>query len=397
MKIAILGIQSSLYNNTNQNEVIDYIKNNLAKQGKETSLVSYFSNDFNLLNSTMQSNYDAIFLIGSDSAIYNNNIKESLAKILGVKLEKNLLCENNIIAYCNDKNIEYSMQEELLSIFPINAKIIYDNNYLDNGFYYRFNQTDLFVLPPNIDFVSLVFKSEILPYFDTNCNNNDNKLIIKCYGMLEKDITELLNNELNVPQIDLSIFGCRLDNTINIKYSQSNANIAQTFIADICSKLSKLIYSTEDMSLYETATNLLELQSKKIVIAETITNGQLAYNLMKLNKNSVEKSITTSSFDSIAKQLKLNERIVNQFGKYSVNTIYELDNLLLQQSSADIAVFILADTQLDCCYISIGDIEGIHVYKNKVKSYNKTNIDMICDTALFYLIKKLRQKDLQFI
>ena len=181
------------------------------------------------------------------------------------------------------------------------------------------------------------------------------------------------------------------------KFKRSDITIVQPIIADICSKLSKLIYATEDTSLYETASNLLSIQKKKTVIAETITIGNITRNLLKHGYNNVDKGITVTNFDSIAKQLKLNERVVNQFGKYSVNTVYELDNLLLEQSSAEISIFVLGDKDIDTCFIAIGDIDGIHVYKNKIQLSNESNISNISKTATLYLIKKLKQNSLQFV
>ena len=110
----------------------------------------------------------------------------------------------------------------------------------------------------------------------------------------------------------------------------------------------------------------------------------------------MEQGRVFSNFDCLASSLKLESRIVSQFGKFSVNTVYELDNLLLQSSKADIAIVVLGDKNCDTCYIAIGDIDGIHVYKNKIFSFDDALIETLSDTTLFYLIKKLRQNDLQF-
>ena len=398
MKIAIVGINNSLIDLTSQNEVIDFVKFNINKQGKSPSLISYFSNNIDNLRYTMQQGYDILFVIGTDSIIFNHNLKDNLSRIFSVKLEKNTTCESMLMEYCSSRQIVYSSQEEMQTEFPINSQVICKQDYFNNGFTYKYNSTLIVMLPADIDFVKEIYQTNIMPFI---CGNNtDNELYetmtIRCYGLLQKVLKTLIADELNNSKIDINIVSKRLDNAIHIKFKNNDISSVQPIIADICSKLSKLIYATEDTSLYETAVNLLTIQNKKVVIAETITSGNITRNILKQGYNVVEKGISVTSFDTIAKQLKLNERVVNQFGKYSVNTVYELDNLLLEQSTAEISIMVLGSMDNDTCYMAIGDIDGIHVYKNKIQSIDNSTIEMLSETTMFYLIKKLRQNDLQF-
>ncbi len=398
MKIAIIGINNSFIDLSRQNDVIDYIKFNMIKQGKSPSLISYFNNNIDFLRNTLNQQYDIVFFIGTDSIIFNNNIKDNIAKIIGCKLEKHNICEQSLMSYCSINNIVYSQQEELQTLFPTNSQPIFKSSYFDNGFTYKFNSTQIFFLPSNVQFVEEIYQSSLLPFINSNSYSDDNfqNMTIKCYGILEKDLRTLLSEELINPNLDISIVNCRLDNAIYIRYDNNFHASVQPVIADICSKLSKLIYATEDISLYKTATNLLNIQNKRISIAETITKGNITTKICNIDNSIIDKGIIVSTFDSIAKHLKIQERIVNQFGKYSVNTVYELNNLLLEQSNSDISIFVLGDKSVDTCYIAIGDIEGIHVYKNKVSVYDNTTSQMLSETTMFYLIKKLRQNDLQF-
>lgn len=398
MKIAIIGINNSLVDLSNQNEVIDFLKFNIVKQGKKPSLVSYFNNSVENLRAIIQQNYDIIFVIGSDSIIFNHNLKDNLAKIFGVRLEKHNPCELAIKDYCSTNNIIYDSQEEMLTLFPTNSQPIYKTSYFNNGFTYKLNNTQVFMFPSDIDFVRDVYSFSIHPFLSDNTVTNGilDTMTIRCYGILEKDLRELIEDELKHPNINVNIVSTRLDNILYISYSNNDITTIQPVIADICSKLSKLIYATEDTSLYQTAVDLLSIHRKRLVLAETLTKGNITSHIMKLDDSVLEKSIIVNNFDSIARQLKLSERIVNQFGKYSVNSVYELDNLLLEQANSELAIFVLGDKASDTCFIAIGDIDGIHVYKNKFLTYNQSTIDMLSETTMFYLIKKLRQNDLQF-
>ena len=376
---------------------IDFIKFNINKQGKSASLISFFPNNIDNLRYTMQQGYDILFVIGSDSIIFNHNLKDNLSRIFAVRLDKYNPCEVMLMDYCAKRNIVYSGQEEMQCFFPTNSQVLCKSNHFSNGFTYKYNSTQVVMLPSDIDFVKEIFDSNIMPFIAHNTDQEHNEtMTIRCYGLLEKDLRNLIAEEINNTKLEINISSRRLDNAIYIKFKSSDSVYIQPIIADICSKLSKLIYATEDTSIYETAANLLSIQKKRTVIAETITIGNITRNLLKHGVNAVEKGITVTNFDSIAKQLKLNERVVNQFGKYSVNTVYELDNLLLEQSIADISIFVLGDKDIDTCFIAIGDIDGIHVYKNKVLTLDNSAIEMISETTMFYLIKKLRQNDLQF-
>ena len=96
-------------------------------------------------------------------------------------------------------------------------------------------------------------------------------------------------------------------------------------------------------------------------------------------------------------KLSIDKNIIDSYGEYSVNTIYELSNSLLEHSTADIVVFTLGDKNHDICYMCIGDIDGIHVYKNKINIKDDNMVINLTKTAIFYLIRKLKQNNLQFI
>ena len=61
---------------------------------------------------------------------------------------------------------------------------------------------------------------------------------------------------------------------------------------------------------------------------------------------------------------------------------------MLEKTSADNVLFVLADKfNPDICYIAVGDIEGIHVYKNKIVGSKNIYTETISKTSIFYLIK----------
>ena len=75
---------------------------------------------------------------------------------------------------------------------------------------------------------------------------------------------------------------------------------------------------------------------------------------------------------------------------------------LLEKTKADIVVSITGyasgtkDGQGGLVYISVGDKNEIHVYKNVFSGSRQEIIDIATKTAYFYLVKKLRKKDFYF-
>ncbi|MGN0961360.1 MAG: hypothetical protein ACI4PF_04085 [Christensenellales bacterium] len=396
MKIAIIGLNSNLIKSKEQEKIINYLKNRLYEMGENVSLISYFDNNFDSLRNIISQKFDVLFVIGNDQTIYNYNIKENLSRIFGDKLENNNACFNALKKYCNECNINFSVQEEMEGKVPSKSIPLCNEKFLNNGFMYKYLEQYIIFLPSNYDFATMNYNNYILPLLIDISKNNLECLIIRCYGILERDIRNLISEELMNSDINIQIINERLDNKIYIRYDINKVKNIQNILSTICSKLNKFIYSMEDTNLYQTAKYLLNLHKKQLVVAETITLGNITKNLCCLDNSLISDAFIFNNFENIIKQLNLDSRVVDKYGKYSVNTIYELDNLLLEQSNAQIAIFVLGDITLDTCYIAIGDFEGIHVYKNKILTSDENLIDNISDTALFYLIKKLRQNDLQF-
>lgn len=367
MKIAIV-INDTCACQSKYIHATDIIQSNIFKLGKEVSLVSFAQNigDFNHIIG----NYNCVLLLyNANKQSYFKTTKD-LSSTFDIQLEStkpNWVTLQNATLF-EEKELEYM------------------------GYCLRINSTQIIVLPNDVEYIRKVFESNIKNIINGNDDQHYESVCLKCYGILEDDAKNLISQYCN--NLSIRYLSNRLNLTIFIDYNiQQNPN-AQLSIAEICSALSKFIYSTDDCSLVDTVNNLLVVQNKKLIIGETITLGNMNSLLLDFGCINIDSSHVFVSLDQMFKFLKVDNRVVNQFGKCSVNTVYELNNLLLQSSNADVAVFILGDKMSEYCYIAIGDIEGIHVYKNKVNYEDVNHIDMIVETSMFYLIKKLRNNNL---
>ena len=398
MRIGIVALNSNLIHSNEQSNIIEYLNKKLYEIGEKVSLISYFDNNYERLRSIVQENYDLIFFIGTDEAIYNYNVKNNLSRIVGDKLANNDSSYTALKKYCNDNNIVFSMQEESEVMLPSNAIPLVSSEYYNNGFMHKFNNTYIVFLPENIDFVKINYESYILPLVREITMISSECQVIKCFGILEKDIRSMISDYFALDNITINIISDNLDSAIYIRYNKDcDHQKTQSTISDIVSILNKFIYALEDVSIYEMATQLLKLYNKTISIGETITLGNITRELSQLNSNLINDSHIYLKFDAMKAELGLDNKVIDQFGKYSVNSVYELCNGLLEKYGADNALFVLADNDIrDICYVAVGDLDGIHVYKNKINTKDLCYVDNISKTAIFYLIKKLKQNSLQF-
>jgi len=398
MKIACIALNSNLINNDEQTKIINYINTKLYEIGENISLISYFANSYDNIKQITNNSYDLIFFIGTSEVMYNHNIKDNIARSFGDKLVRHENSYLSLNKYCQTNNITFSVQEETEILLPSKCIPLVSNDYYSNGFLYKYNNTYSVYLPSNLEFVKYNYISYILPLISDLVGMNYEYQVVKCFGLLEKDIRSSISDCFGKENISINIISNDLDTTIYIRYkNDSNLSQIQEIISNIISKLNKFIYSLEDVTIYQMALDLLHIQHKNICVGETITIGNLTKELSMVNSNNIKSSNIYLDYDSMINELKIDTKIIDQFGKYSVNTVYELSNALLEKTGSDNVLFVLADKDNpDICYMAIGDIDGIHVYKNKVISTSEKNIDTISKTAIFYLIKKLKQNSLQF-
>jgi len=396
MKIACIALTNNLINIEEQIEIINCIKNKYYEIGETISLISYFDANINDLEKIIFDNFDKIFLIGDDS-YYNKTIKEYLSKITNSSLEISQELYSNLNKYCSKNNAIFSLQEEQDVIIPNNAIPICFSDIREVGFIENLDSRVLVFVPNSFVFVKKLIDTDYASLFKNNSNSMYEYQIIKCFGILKKDIYKLIK-DVNLDNIDLTITSDNLDVKIKIKYkTDCDNNIIQNTISNIITILNKYIYALEDVSIYDMAIQLLSLQRKKIAISETITYGNIIKNLSLRNKSNIVLSQIFLNENDLLKTYNIDNIVIQENGIFSVNAVYEFANSILEKSLGDIVLFLFGKDDSDVCYIAIGDIDGIHIYKNRINARDNKIIENLSKTAIFYLIKKLKQNNLQFL
>lgn len=401
MKISCIILNSNLINCSEQTEVVNYISKKLYEIGENISLISYFDNSIEKIKNIIEDNNDIVFLIGTSQVLFNLGIKQNISRLFNEQMQNSDVCYNNLKLYCENHNIPFSMQEENEVQLPTNSIPLVSKNNYNNGFIYKKDNSFTIFLPESLDFAKENLDKIIDIINLKKSDNNDFEYqTIKCFGILESDIKKLIGEYFNYSDISIDIVSNDLDNTIYIKYNAScNYSKVQEYISSIISILNKYIYSLDDDSVYKMANDLLSIQRKNVAIGETITLGNITKEMAQISPQFISSSNIYVNFESIINDLKIDDNVIREYGKYSVNTVYEFANALLDKHPNDIVVFVLGDmsNKENTCFMTIGDIDGIHVYKNKINIKNDKTISNLSKTAIFYLIKKLKHNDLHFM
>ena len=105
MKIACIGINQNLIHIEAQSKIINFINKQLFQLGERVSLISYLDNNLEHIRNIINDRYDLLFFIGTESSIFNHNIKENLSRLLQDKLDSNSSCYKSLSDYCNKNNV----------------------------------------------------------------------------------------------------------------------------------------------------------------------------------------------------------------------------------------------------------------------------------------------------
>ena len=408
MKVSCISINTNILLGKEHDIVGEYLSKKLLDSGVtfNKKIITHSSPEQikEALN-FVQDNF--IFVIGEKSSAKNYNIKNILARFFGATFTQNQDAVSLINGFYTSHNLMPPIEAQNDYYLPVGAEILKSKTTADIGFMFSANKTFCF-LPNNLDFVKEVFESTLLPYFVKEVRAVYQTTTIKTFGIAEKDIIYLLQDLFNNKyKIFISTYPNNLEVEISIRYTKNlDRNILQAFIARIYDKLKKYIYANEDISIFRNAYDLLKLSNKRLAIAESITNGNIVNNFLSSSKEAdqmLSRGVVTTNVESAIKNLNINKATINKSGFVSVDTAYEMATNLLNGSENDVVVVTCGEwigeytsaNQL-VCYIAVGDIDGIHVYKNTYSGEYSAIIDNISKSAMFYLIKKIKQNGLFF-
>lgn len=227
--------------------------------------------------------------------------------------------------------------------------------------------------------------------------------IFKCFGISKNEIKTVLAPFLQDNKgVFISIEGEQLLIDIILQAEDTNSFFYEVS-REVFEKFNKYIYAESNISLEQTAFELLKLNDLKIATAESVTGGEIVSSLIKKNigasKVIIEGNVVYSN-DAKLRRLGVNKQILDQYSSVSLETTYEMARCLIQSTNADIVIsttgYATSNSPKEeegLIFIGLGDRGKIDIFKNKFSGNREQIIETSAKAALFYLIKKLRKND----
>lgn len=409
MKTSILRVSNDILLGKKQDNLSQYLLKHCLEIGEIISCVNTCENHPDHITkqiSNMDSNL--IIVIGESISSRNANIKKTIASIVGQEFIKNNLAESTVKAYYAESNIPVLFDSENEFYLPSGANLLpVKISALQSFIVTGKNKTFVFI-PGELDIVKYIFENYLKEYIKQSLTTKYATATIKTFGISEKDIYSILSDLIkNKHKILFLTYPNNLEVSIVIRYNETLSNeIVADVIQKVYERLNKYIYAGEEVSIVQRAVDLLNIGSRKLAVAETITGGNISTSLIKNCENITNcllESIVCSNESSLVSRLKVSPAIISQYGTVSVETAYEMAAGLLETSTADIVLTTSGlidykenDKVGKLCYIAVGNNDGIHVYKNMLYGTREQVIESLTQTAFFYLIKNIKQNDLFF-
>lgn len=258
--------------------------------------------------------------------------------------------------------------------------------------------------------------------------------VFKCFGISKSDVKSLLSPLMQDNKgVLISIDGQQLLIDVTIQADDNNVHFYD-ISREIFEKLNKYIYAESEISLEETAFELLKLHKLTLAVGESVTGGDLISSLIKKNPGASEiivEGVVVYSNDAKMRRLGVSQQVLNSHTSVSVQTTHDMAKGLLKTTPADIVIAttgyagsitstsssyintsdtnssnvsksalslpktngLSSNQDIGLVYIAIGDRGRIDVFKNKFYGTREEIIETTSASALFYLIKKLRKND----
>lgn len=402
MKINCIYVNPNILIGKKPDDTLSFLGKSLLTLGITFNRVDIIQNSGEQILSCLKNDHaDITIIIGTNDSKDNFNIKNTLADYYKLSMERNVNAVKAVENYFTYEKKSPVKNVENEYYMPKTAMC------LDNAMSYlqgmaMFRDGIVVLVPDDLDSVKYLFNNSLFPIVTKEIKVAYDVTTLKLFGLPEKEILSAIKDITSQNQdILISTVSEDLETTLIIRYNMLiEKQRLNNFISDIYEKLRKFIYSDEDISLYQLALDLLTIGNKTLSIFETITGGNVSSEFNKCNStgNIITQAQVIFNPNTLVEELGVNGAIIKNNGLVSVESTYEIASAILEKHPNDTVLVTCGDLQdpNHICFIAIGDIDGIHVYKNSYSGNKDQVVKTISKCSVFYLIKKLKQNDLFF-
>ena len=386
MKIGVLRISDEILCGEAKDKTAEMITAGFFKQNIDiSSLITAKAADFKQNLQFLITNSDAAVVV-CDVPDFEK-IKKQVCEITNDSLKLNEFAKTGVLAYFKKLSLPFRESSSKNFVLPSSARCILNTVSENVGFIFKIGEKSVFVIPSEAEEAKNMFFGSVLPLISNMFNKNYYSVVIKTFAISENDINELISSISSNSKINVSVFTKGLVCEILIRYRSTTDNlIINEIVSSIYEKIGKYIFTDENKDLADIVCDILKVQNKSLTIFEDATFGSLTKEIVKAK--SFEEIMLQKS-EIIATSAAKNDLCEENLDEENFLKTILQNNVV--QNSVCVANLKCADEK-NSYLIGICIDEDVEVYKIKLTGEDDDISLKLNQTALFYLIKKLKQK-----
>lgn len=221
--------------------------------------------------------------------------------------------------------------------------------------------------------------------------------VFKLFGVNEK----LLSSFFEKHGVKHTITKNKNDYLLKLDFSLLTDTQIDVILKEFLLKFEKFIYAESDITLREQLVKILTVRGVKISTAESFTGGGVAHEITAVSGASkvFYEGVVAYSPESKHQRLNVSYVTLDNYKPVSSQVACEMVKGLLEGGNAQFAISTTgiagpksddSDFEVGLCYIGIGSVSKIMVFKHKFKGDRQEIIKNGIDIALFHAIMALR-------
>lgn len=379
-------------------EVTEYVMRSFAAQNISPQSVNHVAKAEAASLLSEGSSADCVIIVGG-----GETAKKLLAKKAGVQLAVSETAGERYNVMLK-KNSAYALSPKAYEKFvsyPEGFEVLKPLYGAECGAVRVKGKKMLVYLPEEKEDALYIFSEEILPRA-VKCRGYELRSYqFKLFGADRAEMKRKLSEMPKSRGYTLSSYtDYRKDTLIGITFSRkTEENEEREVISRLYNLFSEYIYADSDISLEQSAVDTLKVRKKKVGVGESLTGGLISSKIVSVAGASevFDEGFVTYANESKHSVLNVNEATLRKYGAVSDQTAYEMAVGLLSRG-CDYAVATTgiagpeggsAEKPVGLCFTAVGNMEGIHIYRQVFEGDRNGIREQIACDALFKLIRML--------
>ncbi len=383
---------------TNNNNSIAFLNTQIALRGIEhTYICSSVNNMSTHINSAVVFS-NIVILVGDNFAI-----NQQLSRVLDLPLVFDKATHNNIYQYCSKTSQPLPAQHKLdnMCSIPEGFVSLHNNSSLQCACYGQYKKTTVFVLPDNFADVSHTYNEYISKIVD-KLYTVDNTIVYKVFGLHKQDIDSKLGNILNKRIVShYCETNEHLDSLVVIRpLTKLSASAKKTIHNSVVTAIGANLYANSNVTPAEELVNVLLSLHKTVSVAESITGGMIASNIVDVARASqvLLESAVTYTVGAKQRRLSINPHMIDTYGVVSSQVAEAMVNNIKQQTGSDYAIATTGyagptavnGQPVGLCYVGIATNKTQHVYKLQLGGDRTSIRQQVTNSAILLLLNAIK-------